>query len=103
MGLGTLLTCLYLAFSVAVVALSAAVLRGVLGAIALSAAVLLSFPLLGLVPELRPWLPGQLLGALTGLAAGAEPGMYLRAAAVTVLATGALLPAAPALLARREV
>jgi ABC-2 type transport system permease protein len=103
MVLGALLTCLYLAFAVAVVALSAAIFRGVLGVIALSAAVLLTFPLLGLVPELRPWLPGQLLGALTGLAGGAEPGSYLRAAVVTVLATAALLPAAAALLTRREV
>jgi ABC-2 type transport system permease protein len=103
MILGTLLTCLYLAFAVAVVALSAAVLRGVLGVIALSAAILLTFPLLGLVPELRPWLPGHLLGALTSLAAGAEPGVYLRAAVVTVVATAALLPVTAALLGRREL
>lgn len=103
MVLGTLLICLYLAFAVAVVALSAAVLRGVLGVIALSAGVLLTFPLLGLVPALRPWLPGHLLGALTGLAAGAEPAAFLRAAVVTAVATVALLPAAAALLGRREV
>ncbi len=103
MIVGTLLLCLYLAFAVAVVALAAALLRGVLGVIALSAAILLTFPLLGLVPELRPWLPGQLLGALTGLVAGAEPASYLRAAVVTALATAALLPAAAALLQRREV
>jgi ABC-2 type transport system permease protein len=103
MILGTLLICLYLAFAVAVVALSAAVVRGVLGVIALSAGALLSFPLLGLVPELRPWLPVHLLGSLTGLVAGAEPRTYLRAAAVTVAATAALLPAAAALLERREV
>jgi hypothetical protein len=63
----------------------------------------LTFPLLGLVPELRPWLPGHLLGAHTGLAAGAEPEVYLRAAVVTVVATAALLPATAALLGRREL
>jgi ABC-2 type transport system permease protein len=103
MILGTLLTCLYLAFAVAVVALSAALLRGVLGVIALSAGILLTFPLLGLLPGLRPWLPSHLLGSLTGLAAGAEAEGYLRAAVVTALATAALVPAAAALLGRREV
>ncbi len=103
MLLGTALVCLYLAFAVAVTALVAGLLRGTLGIIALSAAVLLSFPLLGLVSPLQPWLPSYLLGALTDLAAGAEPAGYLRAAAVTLAATVAMLPASVTLLNRREV
>lgn len=103
MLLGTALVCLYLAFAVAVTALAAGLLRGVLGVVALSAVVLLSFPILGLLPSLRPWLPGQLLGALTALAAGAEPGDYARAALVTLFAIPVLLAAAVRLLARREV
>jgi ABC-2 type transport system permease protein len=103
MLLGTALVCLYLAFAVAVTALAAALLRGVLGVIALSAGVLLSFPLLGLLGGFRPWLPGHLVGALTGLVAGTEPVAYLRAALVTLIATVVMLPVAAMLLDRREV
>lgn len=103
MLLGTALICLYLAFAVALTALAAGLLRGVLGVVALSAAVLLSFPVLGLLPPLQPWLPSHLLGALTGLAAGAEAGDFGRAAVVTVVAIPVLLTAAARLLERREV
>jgi ABC-2 type transport system permease protein len=103
MLLGTLLVCLYLAFAVAVVAVAAGLLRSLLGVIALSAALLLTFPILGLLPPLRAWLPSHLLGALTGLAAGAPAAGFARATAVTVVATVVLLPAAAALLDRREI
>jgi ABC-2 type transport system permease protein len=103
MLLGTALVCLYLAFAVAVTALAAALLRGVVGVIVLSAVVLLTFPLLGLLADLRPWLPSHLAGSLTGLVAGADPVGYVRAVAVTVAGIALLLPTAAALLDRREV
>lgn len=103
MLLGTALVCLYLAFAVALTALAAGILRGVLGVVALSAVVLLSFPVLALLPPLRPWLPSRLLGALTGLAAGADAEDYARAALVTLFAIPLLLTAAARRLERREV
>lgn len=94
---------LYLAFAVAVVALSAALLRGTLAVVALSAGLLLFLPVLGVVDVLSPWLPSALLGSPDALVRGEPAGEYLRAAGVAVVATAALLAAAVALLRRREL
>jgi ABC-2 type transport system permease protein len=99
---GMAYVCLYLAFAVAVVAAATALVRGVLAATGLAIAVLLGLAVLGILPALREWLPGALLGALTALAAGGDAGAYLPAAAVTVAATAALVAVAGAVLQRRE-
>ena len=94
---------LYLAFAVAVVAVWAALARGVLATVAASAVTLLALPILSVFEALAPWLPSELLGAPDALVRGAEIGDYWRAALMAVLVTAALLAAAVALLRRREL
>jgi ABC-2 type transport system permease protein len=93
----------YIAFAVAVVALSSAVTRGVLGAVGVSAGVLLALPVLGIVDALERWLPSHLLGAPDALVRGAEVSEFAGAAVVAVLAAAGLVAAAIALLGRREL
>ncbi len=100
---GLVASWLYLAFAVAVVALCAALVRGVLGTVAFSAGVLLAVPILSVVDAVAPWLPSHLLGAPDALARGAEIGDYWRAALVAVALTVAALAAAVARLRRREL
>lgn len=100
---GIVLSWLYIAFAVAVVALGSAVARGVLGTVAVSAIALLVLPILSVVEALSGWLPSELLGAPEALARGAAIGDFLGAAAVAVVASAALLAAAVALLRRREL
>jgi ABC-2 type transport system permease protein len=93
----------YLAFAVALTALAAALLRGVVGT---ALAALAGLLLLGLVESLgvlADWLPSHLVGSLHALAGGGDPGRYLLAAAVT-LALGALaVTTATWRLARRDL
>lgn len=96
-------TWVYLAFAVAVVALCAGLTRSTLMTVLASAGLLVGLPVLGLVPALHPWVPSTLVGALDGLARGAQVGDYLRAAGVAVVASAGLLMAAVALLRRREL
>jgi len=88
---GTCYGVLYLAFAVAVVAATAGYTRGVVGTIFASVAVLLLVALLGQLAPLRPWLPSDLLTAVLRLADGASAGEFVRAVAVTLLVTPALL------------
>lgn len=95
---------LYLSFTVAVVALAAALVRSVVGVAGLTAVVLLLLPLLGeVVAVMKPWLPSTLVGAVVELIGGASAVSFLRAAAVAALAAAVCLVAAVRLLARREV
>jgi ABC-2 type transport system permease protein len=103
MLLGTGLVGLYLAFAVAVTALAASIMRGVLAVVPLAAGLLIAVPLLGLLAPIRSWLPSMLLGALTALPAGVPFGEFVRPALVTVLATAALLAIAVVRLERREL
>lgn len=100
---GMALDCLYLAFVVAVVAVATAVTRSVLTAVLVSAVTLLSLPVLAIVEGLGPWLPSHLVGSMHDLVQGGDATDYLRAAAVTVVATVLLLAAATKRLGRREV
>jgi ABC-2 type transport system permease protein len=103
MLLGMLLTSIYLAFAVAVVALAASFARGPLVIVPLAAGLLIVVPLLGLVGAIREWLPSLLLGSLVGLVVGVPPVEYLRPALVTLVATALLLWLAAARLDRREL
>lgn len=100
---GILLTCLYLAFAVAVTGLAAGLVRSSGGAVGVTLAVLLAIPILGLFHPLGPWLPSRLLGAVEGLAAGDDAGTYLRPAVVAAAAMPLSLWGATRLLARREL
>jgi ABC-2 type transport system permease protein len=100
--LGTLLGALYLAFAVAVVAAVAGYTRGVIGTIVVAVVALVLLPLVALVEPVRPWLPSELLTAALALADGAPAGEFLRATAVTVVVTPALLALAVHRVARRE-
>jgi ABC-2 type transport system permease protein len=93
---------LYLAFAIAVVACTAALARSVIGAGGLALVVLIALPILGQIPWLEPWLPSTLVGAPTSLAEGAPASDFLRAAAITLAVTPALLAASVRLLAHRE-
>lgn len=103
MLLGTLLGALYLAFAVAVVAAAGAGLGRLLPTVLASLLVLLVLPVLGVIPQVQPWLPSHLVLAPVALLEGDEPSAYLRAAAVTLLVTPGLLVLAGRLLERREL
>ena len=94
---------IYLAFSVAVVALCAGVARSVVGIAAIALSVLIALPILGQVGALASWLPSALVGAPVRLVEGASETSFLRAAGVGAVATVAALWAAGRLLARREI
>lgn len=95
---------LYLAFAVALVALSAGIVRSTVGVTAVSVGLLIGVALVGLIPQVGEWLPSHLVGAPTALADGsAEVSDYLRASAVTIVATAAALAGATALVRRREL
>lgn len=94
---------LYFAFVIALVALCAGIARGVLGTIVLVFGVVIAIALVGIVPAVGQWLPGRLAGAILALVRGAEVSDYLRASAVTLLATAAALAASVRLLERREL
>jgi ABC-2 type transport system permease protein len=93
----------YLAFAVALTAMAAALLRGVVGTAVAALAALL---LLGLVESLgilADWLPSHLVGSLHVLARGGDPGGFLQAAAVTVMLSAVAVAAATWRLSRRDV
>jgi len=95
---------LFLGFAVALVALSAGIVRSVIGAAGITVAALLLLPLVGeVLPAVKPWLPSTLVGALSELADGGGTTAYLRAAVVAVLAVPACLAISGRLLARREI
>jgi ABC-2 type transport system permease protein len=103
MLLGIALAALFLAFAVAVVALVAAVARGVLATAGVTLAVLLAMAIVGNVPAAGRWLPTALASAPAGLVGPSAPGDYLPAAVLTAALTLAALAGAIAFGARREV
>ena len=101
---GTLYGALYLVFVIAVVAWSASVTRGGIGAVALTLGTLVGLPVLGLLKWLAPWLPSYLVGSMTALSEAARPiSEFVRAAAVTAALTLLMLWLAVRRTARREV
>jgi ABC-2 type transport system permease protein len=94
----------YLAFAVAVVALASGVVRSTVAVTVLAAGLLIAIGVLGVVPQIKEWVPGYLVGAPAELAAGAtEPSDYLRSMGVCMVATVGALAGAVALVRRREL
>lgn len=103
MVLGALLSVLYLAFIGAVASALGARLDSVLSTAGLTLVAALGLGILGTIGALGDWLPSHLLGAFTSLPLGGELAPFLRAAAVTVLATVGLLALAAHLGDGREI
>jgi ABC-2 type transport system permease protein len=93
----------YLAFAVALTALAAALLRGVVGTAVTALAVLLLLGLVESLGVLADWLPSHLVGSLHVLAGGGDPGAFLPAAAVTLALGGVAVAVAVWRLDRRDV
>ncbi|MGI5246597.1 hypothetical protein [Dactylosporangium sp. CA-139066] len=93
----------FLGFVVALVALVAAVARGVLATAGITLGVLLALALLGNFGGLGRWLPTSLSGALTDLVRGTAPTHYLPATGITVALTIAALAGAVWFGRRREI
>lgn len=103
MVLGSMFVACYLAFAVALVALAAALFRGLAAVISLPALLLLGLPALALWPSAAPWIPSTLIGAQAGLLHDASTADYFPALGVTAAATAVCLTAAVGLLGRREI
>lgn len=99
---GLAMQCLYLAFVVVVVGLMGSIVRKVVTTALLSVGALIAFGLLGLIPQVAPWLPSDLLGALDQLIRGGDF-EYWRAIATTVVLIAAIPVLTFTLLERREV
>lgn len=95
---GILLQSLYLLFTTATVAVAAGLVRSVAAVIGAALSFLIALPAAGTWPPLHRWLPSSLADAFTGTS-----GLPAEAAVTTAAATGVLLWAAAALLARREL
>jgi ABC-2 type transport system permease protein len=93
----------YLAFTVAVVALAASLAGGVLGAVMLSLAVMIALPIIGLVRGVGPWMPSELVGAMDGLVRGAHASDYARALCAALVGSTLALWLAVRCSARREL
>lgn len=100
---GMLCGCGYLVFAVAVTAGAASVVRGTLGTVGLTLAVLLLFPIAGTFHVIHDWLPSTLASAPVDLLSGTGLPHFFPALAVTALASAALLAAAVARLRTREL
>jgi ABC-2 type transport system permease protein len=94
---------LFLAFAVAVVAVMAAVVRGVLATAGAALVLLLGLAILGNVTAVERWLPTTLAGATAGLVSGDPVTTYAPAVAVTAVATVVAVLSAIAFGGRREL
>jgi ABC-2 type transport system permease protein len=88
MLLGLALAAVYLAFAVALVALFASRIGGVLGTVAATLLTLLTLPIIGLVGTAGRWLPSHLLGAQVDLLSGTGVAEYMPSLLITI----ALIP-----------
>lgn len=100
--LGVALQCWYLVFAVTVVALAASLVRKTVATAFLSVATLIVLGILALIPQLAPWLPSELLGALDQLIRGGSF-EYARSLVVTTLLILVLPVVAIRRFERREV
>jgi hypothetical protein len=101
--LGTLYGALYHVFAVSVVAAVAGFTRSQATTVLASLGALLAFPLLAIIPVLRPWLPSELLAAVVPIVQGAPAADFLRSAIVTVAAIAVLLGLAVRRFGSREL
>jgi ABC-2 type transport system permease protein len=104
-ALGTLLGCIYLVFTMAVVAAVAAKARSVLFIVMISVGILLALPLplLSIAPEIAEWLPSHLVGAVDGLVRDSGFSDYMPSVFVTLLLTTGLLWSAVRWAEQREL
>jgi ABC-2 type transport system permease protein len=91
LAVGTVYGGLYLVFVVALTGAVAGRASSVLTTVLVTVGVLIALPLLALFPQVEPWVPSELLGAADLLVRGAPLTEPLRAAIVTVLASGLAL------------
>ena len=101
-AIGSALFGLYLAFAVAVVALVSSLVRSVPAVAMLSAGVLVVLALLGLVPQIAPYLPSELVGAADWLVRGGDFDFW-RAVVATIGLTMAMLAISIRRLETREL
>jgi ABC-2 type transport system permease protein len=99
---GVLCQAVFLVFSIAVVAAAASLVRGTLGAISISLAVLLFLPILGFIGPVHHWLPTALTNAPVNLLNEASLSDYVPAIAVATALTPALLTLAVLRLRHRD-
>lgn len=99
---GGILFALYLVFVVAVVALVSSFIRSVPGVAMLSVGILIVLALIGLVPQIAPWLPSELVGATDALVRGGEFDFW-RAIFVAAVMTIVFLAISIRRLGRREM
>jgi ABC-2 type transport system permease protein len=94
---------LFLAFAGALTAAFATRFSSVVGPTAATLGIALGLGILGGFGDLGRWMPSSLLTAMSGLAAGEGIGHFLPSAAVTVVATVALLALTARLAGTREL
>jgi ABC-2 type transport system permease protein len=99
---GAILFGLYLAFAVAVVVFVSSLIRSVPGVAMLSVGALIIIALAGLVPQIAPWLPSELVGATDVLIRDGEF-TFWRAALTTAALAAVLLAISIRRLEHREV
>jgi len=98
----TLLLSVYLVFAVALTGLAASFVRSVPGAALITVAVLIVIGIIGLIPQVEPWLPSSLVGSFDVLISGGEFD-YWRSLLVTGVLSSAFAPVSFTLMGRREV
>lgn len=100
--MATLLLAVYLAFVVAVTGLAASFVKSVPGAALLSVSVVIVIGLVGLISQIEPWLPSNLVGGFDALISGGAF-EYWRSLVVTILLSLGCVAASITLMGRREV
>jgi len=103
MLLGVGLTAVFLAFAIAVTALTASLTRSTIAAAGSALALLLAMAIAGSVPAVARFLPTSLAGAMTGLAGDTAVSSFVPAAAIAVAAGVACVAGAIAISTRHEI
>lgn len=97
----TLLLAVYLIFAVALTGLAASFVRSVPGAVLITVAALIVIGIIGLIPQVEPWLPSSLVGSFDALISGGEFD-YWRSLVVTIILSLGCVLASFALMGHRE-
>ncbi|HET9899298.1 MAG TPA: hypothetical protein VFQ44_30600 [Streptosporangiaceae bacterium] len=100
---GLLLGAIYLVLAVAPSALTASCVKNMLGAVGLTAVILIALPITAMVHAITNWLPSALVNAPVSLLAGRGFAHYLPAAGIALAASALLLFCAVVRLGAREV
>ncbi len=98
----TLLLAVYLAFVVALTGVAASFVKSVPGAALIAVSVLIVTGVIGLIPQVEPWLPSNLVGSFDVLISGGAFD-YWRSLVVTIVLSFGCVAASIALMGRREV